>query len=803
METNFLGPSQQMGQQLQGILQSAASAASDRRAEMEQVRLEKQQIAKNFEIKSNLAHALMATDPDAALTMMNDGLQGFGVNLTMEQFRPAMKGFEVMADLARTGDHQGAAGVLKSMKAQGWLVNLQDQARAAQLERESTASVASQQASAIQNLQAEPPQLARSRELLNMAGMVGGDLSRVHPDEVVRLTGSTDPTEQEQALRVASTIVDGHDTHRQHLATLFSLDPGSFGKAADATALSQANPEILAKGRIADLLQRPDRTEQEERELHAKGSVYTPHLAEALGLKSAAREREQLVSQLEDARSRSTALTEHLTVMREADERTSTLRLSRNAPPPQAGVFHRTEAEGGGISSRDMITVQVEELGPNPVAIPSKDAFVLSDAQAKQHLLAEGTREAEGRAFLAHAEPRIQSLEQTAKEADGQRERLSRLAVSALPEQKARAVTQIKELESMSLANRAMARLLKDENPYAIAAKESALALLDDPKQLADETAALDNLKTQRERDLKAVEDEQARLARREAILQSRLPAAERKEEQERKLRMAHQAVDEAVMKGLPLAKAVREAGEQFGVDKAALAKNVMEARGSGLWEAQNAFAVLPAARQTPQEAGKIASQYGVSAKDVLEGIKNPNKPLVEVSTYDRKQNVQEAGQLANVNQSISELQQVRKVFINEDGSINRAQLAAGAWAVPFTKGRGATEFVEKSVEIKLRAATGAAARQDEIKFYKRLFGPSVLDSDEIVRYKLDSFENWMQTVAETTDPEGALRSRAELLLSKGTIQLLTTPEYKELRAKFPQASTSEIVRFLQSRKVK
>lgn len=199
-------------------------------------------------------------------------------------------------------------------------------------------------------------------------------------------------------------------------------------------------------------------------------------------------------------------------------------------------------------------------------------------------------------------------------------------------------------------------------------------------------------------------------------------------------------------------------------------------------------------------DAPKIAEEFDVKVTDITSALKDPNRPSTEVN-INQKQSVQEAGKLAGVNQAIEELQQVRHTFINPDGTVNRAQILAGAFSLPFTKGRGAEEFIEKSVEIKLRAATGAAARPDELKLYKRLFGPSALDSDEIVIYKLDSFENWLQTVASTVDPAGQLRARAETLLNRGSIQILSTPEFTELRRKFPTASQADIVEFIQKRR--
>jgi hypothetical protein len=218
---------------------------------------------------------------------------------------------------------------------------------------------------------------------------------------------------------------------------------------------------------------------------------------------------------------------------------------------------------------------------------------------------------------------------------------------------------------------------------------------------------------------------------------------------------------------------------------------------------AQNEFVQLPDAEQTKQRAGAIGGKYGVGAEEVLKGAKDPNRPLVEVSTYDRKQGVNEASKLINVSEAISELGEVRKMVVSEDGSINRGVMLAAALELPFTKGRTVSQFIKKSIEIKLRANTGAEAKDKEIKLYDKMFGPSVKDSDELIRYKIDSFELWMQAVADTTDPEGALRRRANELINEGTFSQLNSPEYKFLRKKFPQASSAQIMVFIKSKQDK
>jgi|CXWL01.1.fsa_nt_gi hypothetical protein len=70
--------------------------------------------------------------------------------------------------------------------------------------------------------------------------------------------------------------------------------------------------------------------------------------------------------------------------------------------------------------------------------------------------------------------------------------------------------------------------------------------------------------------------------------------------------------------------------------------------------KAQNEFAQLPAGQQTPQQAGAIAAKYStdsvsVGASDVLLGIKNPNKALVEIyqnSPGERKEIAEKRSQI-------------------------------------------------------------------------------------------------------------------------------------------------------------
>src|SRR3989304_2268461 len=175
--------------------------------------------------------------------------------------------------------------------------------------------------------------------------------------------------------------------------------------------------------------------------------------------------------------------------------------------------------------------------------------------------------------------------------------------------------------------NQAVMRLLEDENPYRLAqiAQDAEVMQNDTLKRQTEKN--LQALTEQRDKDLTMIEAEKVRLLREERILHTQIPAAERKEEEERRLRMAHHWVDLAVLRGASLSGAIREAGTQFNVNKNDLAKGVMEARGAGLPEAQIRLGALVGRGEgSPEELRKLTNQVqkefpGLKAEDIMAGV--------------------------------------------------------------------------------------------------------------------------------------------------------------------------------------
>lgn len=640
MPQDFLGPSQMMAQQLQGIVQSAATHAETTRANQLLKHQQMQDMLKGVETNLALSQKLHTMNKPLAHKLFNEALAPFNRSVTFEEFDIASQMFQQADEYYRNNDLQGMQMVLK--QAEPFLLNITDQQKALDLQRVAQRGLAGQQAEAIQHMQSDPG-LARANEAVSMLKMVDGNIEQLAESERLRLTGSTDLTEQRNRFAMDQAIVEGHERKTKALSTLFTLDPTAFGKASEATARAIANPEVMAQGRIAELLAKPERSSEEERELLAKVSTYgNPTLQAASGLKTAQLERERVQRQLEDTTTRLAALDGHLAIEAEAAGKVSSLDEAAKGLPDQSTP--------------------------------------LPDGPAAAHLLTHGTREAERQAYLLKTQPVVAGLEQTVQQVDQQRHSLAQRLAVALPGQREAIQTQLSELDAMSRANSALVRVLKDENSYELSTRRAALDLMTDPAERATAEKAVETLESQRAADLKIIEGERARLLRRQTLLQGRIPAAERKEEEERNLRHAHMMVDRIVHDGGSLSVAVREAADQFHVNKQELAKQVKEARGLGVQEAQMALleAVQSSRRVNRREPdhtelnrmllGVLRTHPGVKGEDVLSVLKDPNKPMVSIDNRQETASAKKIGEglgeeyIALQKSAVSASQQISKL---------------------------------------------------------------------------------------------------------------------------------------------
>ena len=101
-------------------------------------------------------------------------------------------------------------------------------------------------------------------------------------------------------------------------------------------------------------------------------------------------------------------------------------------------------------------------------------------------------------------------------------------------------------------------------------------------------------------------------------------------------------------------------------------------------------------------------------------------------------------------------IRDVRSGLINEDGSVDRMSIASiYAGGLPFTEGRQLRVQMLDAIEGKLRAESGAAVPETEVKRIGERFMPSPFDSDELVKKRLDMLERFMSGSYKKMFPNG------------------------------------------------
>lgn len=587
---DFTGPGQAAIGQITNVLNNEAQ---NDRAKIYLQAQQRQNMEKNFEVKSTLANHLMATDPNRALELFNDGLRGFGVSVTMDQFHPAMKGFEVVADLMRKNDVQGAQLTLKSLKDRGMLTNLNDAKQALELEQNLRQQQSQQQADTFLRLQ--HPDIDRAQQTVN--AMRGYRQGTVDQTELFRLYGTTDMTAIENKAAQDEAIVQGFEDHanlRQTVQTAFMNNPGLAEDVTKTSLLNMADPEKQRTARISQLLLNPDRTDREEHELNSLALLSNkPQLIDSLGLKNATTEKIRLNRDLEDT-----------------GERLGNLQEVRGVLDQAAGAVASIDPKESGLPD-----------GSKP----------MDEKAAANYARLMTIRLGEGQKFLQDNGNRLQALDQSILSTQQQLDGISKQIVGAPANRKDLLAQQHTELTKSLEASQAMKRLIAVNNPYQLAAQESAVATATDPEEKKQATLTLKQMQQQRTDDLQTVQDESLRLQRRQRLLQGHLSKADRDEDVERRLNQATDAATNAISKGIGRTEAVRNAMSIYGVKAADLNKQIDSVFSDNETQAKTEFSLLPDSMQTSQNAARIGKKWKVSPDKVLEGIKRPNTPLVQI----------------------------------------------------------------------------------------------------------------------------------------------------------------------------
>lgn len=109
-------------------------------------------------------------------------------------------------------------------------------------------------------------------------------------------------------------------------------------------------------------------------------------------------------------------------------------------------------------------------------------------------------------------------------------------------------------------------------------------------------------------------------------------------------------------------------------------------------------------------------------------------------------QTPQQAATTASMQVAQDSLKQFKGMLFPDGKTPDVTLLTQMALNAPFTAGREANSLMDSALQSKLRADTGAAAPDSELKNYRRMFVPNVLDNEATIRTKLTLLESFLGT---------------------------------------------------------
>ena len=135
------------------------------------------------------------------------------------------------------------------------------------------------------------------------------------------------------------------------------------------------------------------------------------------------------------------------------------------------------------------------------------------------------------------------------------------------------------------------------------------------------------------------------------------------------------------------------------------------------------------------------------------------------------KESGESAGKIQMLRTAETALEGASNLVFNEDGSPNWKNIAMAGSNVPKTEGRELRNQMEFGIQAITRLETGAAMPESEVNNTRERFQPSVFDSPETIKLKMEMFNDFITGTIKLFDPAGRLdddRFIEELIKRKG-----------------------------------
>ena len=184
---------------------------------------------------------------------------------------------------------------------------------------------------------------------------------------------------------------------------------------------------------------------------------------------------------------------------------------------------------------------------------------------------------------------------------------------------------------------------------------------------------------------------------------------------------------------------------------------------------AQAGQAAAPKMRQYPidQEGNVRVEQYDEKVGKwvtLSDKVKASPTTSINIGGEPKAMPPEQAARFSHFLEAREAAKQLPGLIFDKSDNIKSNNLLTGMFpmgGLPFTEGRTLNQVVERGIQAKLRAETGAAAPENEVRNIALRYKPSVGDSKEQIKGKLEAFTNYIEDAIWVADPTGMHQGRA------------------------------------------
>lgn len=165
--------------------------------------------------------------------------------------------------------------------------------------------------------------------------------------------------------------------------------------------------------------------------------------------------------------------------------------------------------------------------------------------------------------------------------------------------------------------------------------------------------------------------------------------------------------------------------------------------------------------KTSPGEIAVIRNPDGttraLTAAEIESGNFDPNALEIQPIPGSAKSKLtpEQAAKAQLIQGALDNYSELSGLFVSPDGDVNRTNIANMVAGTPFTQGRSANVLLKDTIEAKLRAESGAAVPESEVKRIAERLQPSLFDSDATVKLKMRLIEQFLQGTYDKFDPTG------------------------------------------------